>query len=290
MNHSDYYREYIRPDLQDCCTKLPVLSSYHPSSRSQSTPSPLFGRFPPRSLNLSSRCNRKINIDRYPPALSVVQSVEVLAKRSVSPAGNMWLSNSQKPSSPTPIKPTDMMSFLHPMEVYTQVPIPVPSNPDLIRLRDVSSPELIPVPTCLTLMSTKSIFSREPVPNTEKLAVMAPRTTYSQVLMPADSPMFYFVLSIMLPLFLSTTQALTFAFHHVGEEMSYELANEIFKGWLVGAVAGIVVHAFGRGAVRVPEDVLYFLAWLIGSLVRKLRDFAEKLVGGFMAGKGWKGQ
>lgn len=98
--------------------------------------------------------------------------------------------------------------------------------------------------------------------------------------------MFYFVVSIMLPIFLSTTQALAFALHHVGEEMSYELVKEIFKGWFVGAVVGMVMHAFGRGTIRVPEDMLYFLAWVIGLLVRTVRNVMEKFVGGFRAGKG----
>jgi Na+-translocating ferredoxin:NAD+ oxidoreductase RnfA subunit len=115
---------------------------------------------------------------------------------------------------------------------------------------------------------------------------MEPMTGYSQVSMPADSPRFYFALSIILPLFLSTIQALTFALHHVGEEMSYKLINEIVKGWLVGAAVGIVVHTFVRGAIRVSEDVLYFLAWVTGSLVRTVRIFVEKLVRGFRAGKG----
>jgi hypothetical protein len=286
LNCSDEYTEYIHPHIQDGCATPAVLSSSRPGSRPQFTPSPLFGRFPSRSLSLSSRCDRKIDGGVSLPALPLVQPVEVPAMPPVLPAANMWLSNSQKSYSPKSINSTGKMSVMAPTEIYTQIPIPVPTNPDLILPKVVSSQVHIPVSSCLTLMGPKSIFSQEPIPNLLRLTIMEPMIGYSQVSMPADSPMFYFALSIILPLFLSTTQALTFALHHVGEEMSYKLINEIVKGWLVGALVGIVVHTFVRGAIRVPEDVLYFLAWATESLVRTVRIFVEKLVRGFRDGKG----
>jgi hypothetical protein len=139
--------------------------------------------------------------------------------------------------------------------------------------KEVPSPELVAVSTYLTLMSPKSIFSQEPVLTSEKLTIMDPKTAYSQVHVSVNSPWFFFVLSIMLPLFLSTTQALNFALHHIGSEMSYNLVIEIVKGWLIGVVLDILVHAVSCEVTHVPRNWLYMVAWLMGLLVCGVGNF-----------------
>jgi len=108
---------------------------------------------------------------------------------------------------------------------------------------------------------------------------MDPITAYSQVHVSVDSPWFFFVLSIMLPLFLSTTQALTFALHHIGNEMSYDLVIEIVKGWLIGVVLDVLVHAVWCEVAHVPRNGLYMVAWLMGLLVCGVKSGVGNFVG-----------
>lgn len=91
---------------------------------------------------------------------------------------------------------------------------------------------------------------------------------------------------MILPLFLSTTQALTIAFHHVDSEIGYKLVIEIIKGWLVGAVLGVVVHAVRGEVMRMTRNLLYMVAWLTGLLVWGFKRGIGDLVGGYRAGKG----
>jgi hypothetical protein len=198
-------------------------------------------------------------VGSWSPVVSVVQPVEVPAGTPASPLAKASLTYFPRTESKPCLRLKSRVSLISPKVVYSQILVQVPMRLDPMSPKLVFSQEHMPNSTHLTLMSPRSILYQEPVPTSAKLSIMAPVPTHSQV--PVDSPLFLFALSIFLPLFVVTSQALTLTLQHVGENVSEELMYEMVKGWLIGALSRIMLHACCRGLTRLPGNVLYLGAW-----------------------------
>lgn len=283
---SDEYMEYIDPNLPRGRSPLPVVQLYRPTSRSRFVPSPLFGRFEFRSPNPSSSYERKIDVGSPSSTSSAIQSTEVCAQIPVSPLTSKLLIKVQDMQAHNIVQSASKMSLMTPITTFCQAPAPEFTELTLMVSKTTFSQGPVARSELLTLTAPKFIFSQKPILISTKLAIMTPTTVYHQAAASEHSPIIFFAISIILPLLLTTTQALTFSLYQVGEAGSDELLTALVKGWLVGALLGFMVHTVGRGITRLPGDGLFLLAWIVGVVGWGVKLGVRKLLEGFRTGKG----
>ncbi|KAF2713779.1 hypothetical protein K504DRAFT_530708 [Pleomassaria siparia CBS 279.74] len=156
----------------------------------------------------------------------------------------------------------------------------------------------------LSLMAVSTVYSQEPVAalNKSSPTVVTSFDTedptsnppgaefFPQTPIQTDDALLAGYVYTILPLLFTINPATAFALKHVHEEDSFELLIQMLKGFIIGVVAGFVIHAAWRGLKRLPEDLLFCLMWVFGLLVRFLKGTINTAVQGFRSGGGGKGK